>query len=210
MKISCFGCSFTWGLELNQPQDQAWPALIGARNFGQCGASNQSITRLLLEHLVDSRPDFVVIMWTYTHRYEFVLDNNNFVSTHCDSTISLDEKPVPDYFEKFREYFFRNTATTDSEGIYTSLMAINHAESVLKQMNIPYVFSRVSDFNINEGCHPQVQTLYHAYAPDMMLFDNLSFEDYARKIDSWGRSHPLEQAHRDIANALKQTIKRLT
>lgn len=210
MNISCFGCSFTWGAELTHPLTQSWPSLLQATNYGKCGASNQTITRLLLEHLSSNRPDLVVIMWTYTHRFEFVLDNNNFVSTHCDSTLSMDQREIPLYFERFRKDFFLNVATTDSFCLYTSLMAIHHAELILKSMKIPYIFSRVSDLNLTSVCHPTVQTLYNDYAPDMLLFNNLSFEDYARNINSWGRSHPLEQAHKDIAKIIKEKIKGLT
>lgn len=206
MNTVCFGCSFTWGLELEDPLTQSWPALLQAQNHGQCGASNQTITRLLLEHLATNRPDLVIIMWTYTHRFEFVLDNNNFISTHCDSSMSMDQRDIPTYFEKFRKDFFLNVATTDSHCLHTSLMAIHHAESSLKNMGIPYIFSRVSDLHSTTACHPRVQTLYDAYRPELTLIDNLSFEDYARKINSWGVSHPLIQAHSDIASVFQEKI----
>lgn len=95
MNISCFGCSFTWGLELNNPSAESWPGQLSqllsatVNNHGQCAASNRTIARNLMVHLLDYNPDAVVVMWTYPGRYEFVLDNNNFVSTHCDSTMSL-------------------------------------------------------------------------------------------------------------------------
>lgn len=196
-------------MELDNPITQAWPALIQAQNFGQCGASNQTITRLLLEHLVTNRPDLVIVMWTYPHRFEFVLNNDNFVSTHCDSTISMDYRDVPDYFEKFRKEFFLNVATTDSYCLHTSLMAMHHAESTLKSLNIPYIFSQVSDLNSPGSCHPRVQTLYNAYCPELTLINGLSFEDHARKINSWGVSHPLTQAHCDVANTFEEKIKQL-
>jgi len=206
MNISCFGCSFTWGLELEDPVTQSWPALLGADNQGQCASSNQTIVRRLLHYLIDHTPDLVIIMWTYPARFEFVVDNNNFVSTHINCAISLDARPVPDYVDQFRETFFKTTACTDSAYVYTSLMAMHHAESVLKFLRIPHIFTRVADFDINPGCHPQLQRLYKAYAPDMMLFDGQSFEHYARSIESWGLSHPLAQAHQNVAHLLQQQI----
>jgi hypothetical protein len=98
MNISCFGCSFTWGLELDNPRTQSWPFKLAEQlsatveNHGQCVASNRAIARKSMIHLLDHTPDAVVIMWTYPARYEFVIDNNNFVSTHCDSAISLSDQ----------------------------------------------------------------------------------------------------------------------
>jgi hypothetical protein len=210
MNIAAFGCSFTWGLELDDPSTQSWPALLGATNLGQCAASNQTIVRTLLDYLVNHAPDLVVVMWTYPARFEFVIDNNNFVSTHINTTISLDGLPVPDYVDTFRETFFKTTACTDSAYVYTSLMAMHHAESVLKCQGIPYIFTRVADFDINSSCHVGLQRLYRAYAPDMTLFNGQSFEQYARSTGSWGKSHPLSRAHQDIATLLQQQITSIT
>jgi hypothetical protein len=207
MDIACFGCSFTWGLELEEPATQSWPALLGANNQGQCAASNQTITRRLMQYLIDHTPNVVVIMWTYPARFEFVIDNNQFVSTHADSTISLENKAVPEYFDYFRQELFKTTASTDSAYIYTSLMAMHHAECMLNQHGIRHVFCTVADFDINSGCHPRVQQLYQHYAPTMMMFDGHSFESHARRLGSWGISHPLVAAHQSAATIIGRNLE---
>lgn len=207
MDIACFGCSFTWGLELEKPATQSWPALLGANNQGQCAASNQTITRRLMQHLIDHTPDVVVIMWTYPARFEFVIDNNQFVSTHVNTTISLENQVVPEYFNYFGQEFFKTVASTDSAYIYTSLMAMHHAECMLKERGINYVFCTVADFDINSGCHTWVKRLYQHYAPSMLMFDGHSFESYARSLGSWGVSHPLSAAHQAAATIIGRNLE---
>jgi hypothetical protein len=215
MNISCFGCSFTWGAELSDP-GLSWPHRLGSylpasiKNLGICGASNRTIARTLMTHLIDHRPDAVVIMWTYPGRYEFVVDNNNFIVAHCDSAIGLDQRGIPDYFNKFSQDFFRSVGTTDSALVYESLMGINHAQLMLESQKIPYIFSRVHDLESTDVCHSNVKQLFDFYAPDMLLFDGNSFEAYARKINSWGISHPLEQAQDHVAQHIVQELKKIT
>jgi hypothetical protein len=212
MNISCFGCSFTWGMELDNPQTQSWPFKLAdqlsatVENHGQCAAGNRAIARKLMIHLLDHTPDAVVIMWTYPARYEFVIDNNNFVSTHCDSAISLSNQGVPSYFEKFREYFFKYVAGTNSAELYDTFNAIHQSQLLLEQRNIPYVFCTVNQINIPDLCHPDVVRLY-SYIKPMTMFDEQDAETYARSINDWGISHPLAQAHQDIANYLSCSVR---
>lgn len=212
MHISCFGCSFTWGLELKNPETQAWPARLAVQlgatvsNQGQCAASNRSIARNLLLHLQTHTPDAVIVMWTYPGRYEFVVDNNNFVSTHCDSSISLSNRPVPEYFELFRQYFFKHVAVTNSAELYETFNAIHHSQLMLEAKKIPYIFCPVYKINLHDHCHPHVISLYNYIGP-MTLFNGKDFETHARDINDWGISHPLVQAHQDIADYLSSAVK---
>ena len=211
MNVSCFGCSFTWGLELENPSVESWPGQLSqilpatVENHGQCAASNRAIARKLMLHLLDHRPDAVVVMWTYPGRYEFVIDNNNFVSTHCDSTMSLSGHDIPVYFEQFREYFFKYIASTNSAELYDTFNAIHQSQMLLEQQDIPYVFCLVNQINLPDLCHPDVAHLY-SYIKPMTMFDGQDAETYARSINDWGISHPGAQAHQDIANYLSCSV----
>jgi hypothetical protein len=214
VSISCFGCSFTWGAELTDRDSQSWPAVLATQlgvevnNYGVCGSSNQAIARNLMTHLIDNTPELVVVMWTYPARYEFVLDNKSFVSTHCDSTLSLTPNyEVPDYFESFRNLFFKQIATLDSYLIYTSLMAIHHSQLLLESKGIPYIFCPVAVIDTTSACEPTIDQLYKNYYPDMLLFDGLDAESYARSIDNWGVSHPLELAQEHIGATIADSAK---
>lgn len=212
MNISCFGCSLTWGLELENPSVESWPGQLSqmlpakVENHGQCAASNRTIARKLMLHLLDYKPDAVVVMWTYPGRYEFILDNNNFVSTHCDSTISLSSQAVPAYFEQFRKHFFKYVAGTNSAELYDTFNAIHQSQLVLEQHNIPYVFCSVNQINIPDLCHPDILRLY-SYIKPMTMFDGRDAETYARSINNWGISHPLAQSHHNMANYLSCSVR---
>lgn len=217
MNIACFGCSFTYGMELESPQKHAWPAVLASesgaqvKNLGICASSNRAISRNLMSYLVDNSPDAVVVMWTYVHRYEFMVDDSNVISVHCDSAVSLSGLPVPDYFEKVREPFFKYVGVTNSYAQLDTVTSINHAQLLLESKKIPYIFCTVLEFDPLKPAQSDVQAMCQEYFPTMLKFDGHDVETFSKKIGSWGVSHPLELAHDQIAKLIhKELIKKST
>mgnify|MGYP003351991979 CR=1 FL=1 len=92
------GCSWTYGEGLENPNKEAWPALL-ANHFGLPivnlavqGCGNQSITRRTFEYVYENLPTgskpFFVISWSQDARkeetidwvknYEYEKNNNSF------------------------------------------------------------------------------------------------------------------------------------
>ncbi len=95
MQLLASGCSFIWGSELSddrpgQYSHKTWPALWAAENnydydcCAQPGASNTTIARKVIDKVEQSRPDAVIVQWTFPGRYEFrynqQIDNSNYYS----------------------------------------------------------------------------------------------------------------------------------
>ena len=77
MKIYFDGCSWTWGAELKNPEEERFTKIVcdklGAdeSNFSKCGGSNDRIVRnLLIEKKVEDY-DLAVIQMTYPARTEY-------------------------------------------------------------------------------------------------------------------------------------------
>jgi hypothetical protein len=74
--ILTLGDSFTYGDELDDRVNQAWPYLLGrmlnqpVTNLGQSGSCNTSMVRKLLAHTSHSKYNLVVIGWTDPNRFE--------------------------------------------------------------------------------------------------------------------------------------------
>lgn len=72
-RLVTFGCSFTYGAGLEDPNTQAWPAVLGRLtkrtviNNGSIGSSNLEILARILSFNFQE-DDLVVIGWTYCNR----------------------------------------------------------------------------------------------------------------------------------------------
>ena len=69
--------SFTYGQELPNPQEQAWPILLANKlnknlvNEGRGGAGNDFIVKKTIQAVAKYKPEIVIIAWTSFGRKEF-------------------------------------------------------------------------------------------------------------------------------------------
>jgi len=82
MNKIAFGCSHTYGIGVD-PSD-AWPALIGAENFGKPACSSDYVVRKLKEVLQTQSPDIVYILWPDWTRFEYEVNGTYFQSLPTD------------------------------------------------------------------------------------------------------------------------------
>lgn len=81
--IYACGCSFTYGDELQQPQESAWPVLLGNKlnqtvvNSAISGGTNQRTVYQTIKNLKDDY-DLYLIAWTTYARFTFYKSDNNF------------------------------------------------------------------------------------------------------------------------------------
>lgn len=78
MRLFVNGCSFTAGTieSLDGDLNKTWPNVLpyDVTDLSFKGSSNDRILRTTVNKLVDSNPDFVIVQWTFPHRYEYVDD----------------------------------------------------------------------------------------------------------------------------------------
>ena len=143
-------------------------------NLAQAGAGNTYIHETTVAELAQRSYNFVAIMWTGIHRVDFkVSDIDRFANSTYTSRYQMlqndwAEKVIEpindqDYVEK--NWVFgcghinKETAMTktqmfdsvyrhldESEFVYNFLVKVISLQSLLKQMNIPYVFTFYQDY----------------------------------------------------------------
>ena len=186
-RLIAFGCSFTYGLALDDPSTQAWPAVLGKLtnrtviNNGSPGSSNLEILSCILDFNFQ-KDDLVVIGWTYCNR-DVIFNKNNIY-----------EKITPwmdgDMFETW------SGLHTDYDTAVRSGMYIHHAELYLNNLKIKnYGFWAVP------GPAAKIDrflTVVFNNAPQMPIFvkKNTLYKNIMNSVDrALNNSHPGPLAH---------------
>jgi hypothetical protein len=91
IKLFVCGCSLTFGIGLELEQSWAFlfkqklaehrdlaPSQVNLLNFSEAGASNDYITRTLIEQSARVRPDLVIAGFSQMHRFELVDESMSF------------------------------------------------------------------------------------------------------------------------------------
>jgi len=133
MNKVAFGCSHTYGIGV-EPY-QAWPALLGAENFGQPGCSSDYVVRKLKEVLQTQLPDVVYILWPDWTRFEYNINETYYQSLPTDKDRiqwmeTATEEWLKENFEKQRNYandLCKNTKLIDMT-LYDLIPYIDHAD----------------------------------------------------------------------------------
>jgi hypothetical protein len=99
--ISCFGCSNTFGVGL--PYHETWPSVLNTllgddfwvvKNYGVCGASNDTIARLICDYINNNKPKIICCYFPEIFRLEFFnsnLDLKNFFQLRIDNNCSVND-----------------------------------------------------------------------------------------------------------------------
>lgn len=130
--IWCFGDSYTVGI--GQPYKNIWPKLLetqtGKRTIcvSMDGASNNWISRKILELVNTARPEIIVVQWSFIHRRESLLDK-------------ADEDRIVWYREN----------STDEDDIQNTLDCIKAVESKCTSVGIKLIHSFIPEFMKDQG-----------------------------------------------------------
>jgi len=77
-----FGCSHTWGVGVDP--HEAWPYLLGAKNYGVGGASGDQVIRLASDIISKERPKIVYCLWPDWSRFEYAKNGKFYQSLPTD------------------------------------------------------------------------------------------------------------------------------
>lgn len=207
MKLSSYGCSFTYGSELAMPSF-AWPAIISREiGYDYCcyakpGTGNLQIMEQVLRF--GKNDDISIINWTWIDRFDFV----DCVSENWETL-----RPMLDH--QHADYYFRNLHSQYRD-VLTNLIYINTALDFLISNNKKFIMTCIDKLILEEvmpGWHdPSAVTyLQEKIFPHLSFFDGMDFLEWSRskgfKISElW---HPLEEAHQSAAEYFKHKVESL-
>jgi len=228
------GDSFTWGSELSDSinccSQLTFPALLAkqANMEYQCvahpGNSNQSITRITMmtcEEIKD-QDIFVVVNWSFMSRFEFefTYQINSPWSPWCSIQPQQSNK---DEVKDFAKDFYRHVGTNMSYQTYHTMQSIHLLQSYLKSRSIPYMFTLIDNNFMNNsewfGSSKVIRNLID-WDPWFFFPEGINesettgprgFYQWAleNKYSVGSDGHPLEDAHRDAYNLIKDKFNEL-
>ena len=128
-RLVTFGCSHTFGVDLNYPEKECWPTQLANAlqvplvNKGRGGASNRYIQHSVL-NFEFNKDDLVIILWTYPDRYHIFKDGGKPYEY-----INVWSKNVNSKF------WFKNL-TTDYNEKFSNKSIVNHVNLFLQNKDI--------------------------------------------------------------------------
>jgi hypothetical protein len=209
MRLKSFGCSFIFGSELSDtennfpyatPSQLTWPAHLSqylARDY-QCyarpGAGNLQILEQILNQTSDSsNADLFVIGWTWIDRFDYYPVNPTTPSKSPWRTI------MPIDTDEVAKIYYRDLHS-EYRDKFTCLSYIRLAIDVLKEKNIPFIMTYMDELLFDQRWHtsPAVIDLQAYIQPYMTKFEDQTFLEWSRangylETAAW---HPLDQAHK--------------
>jgi hypothetical protein len=184
-------------------------------------------------------PKIVVVMWTFVQRAEFRFDCipnrtrtsdwHSINSWHCDDQFKLHSGWVdPKILREFAQAYFKYVGNNEYYEQYSYLKEVLFLQLYLKSKNIPYLFITTNNESYEHNNYKKHQT-----DPDISgIYQQIDWKSWyffpagqgvdqtetSRGFYQWALenkysvgpgSHPLEDAHKDAAELIKEKLDEL-
>jgi hypothetical protein len=155
--IACFGCSNTYGVGL--PYEETWVSLLNkhlgdkwcVKNYGAIGASNDMISRLIYNYIINNKPKIICCYFPEITRIEIVDDNKNFL-INCSFISNFNYKYFENIYNKNVLKRIKNTYDAykiiynEKTCMFNFIKNIKFIEAICKLNNIDFYWSTWSSF----------------------------------------------------------------
>ena len=231
MILVAAGDSFTWGSELadsrgggpNGYSQNTYPALL-AKEYSMAyycaaypGDANNAISRRAISACESNRQSkFLLVTWTYPQRAEFRFKDgwSSVNSWHTNH-------------QEFSENYFKHVGNNEYYEIYNVLKEIVYLQQYCECNDVPYLFMTADNHfyqheNYQRSHDTDIDNLYNQidwsrwfwFDPGTEANETLAprgFYQWAveNKYSVGKQGHPLEQAHKDAAELIKEKFNEL-
>ena len=208
------GCSWTYGSELKNIEEERWSTLVSDSlgtehvNLGLWGKCNDGILRTTIHHCENHKVDFAVIQFTKDNRRE-ILNGDSYYRVKHGKSDTLKEKASVDYYK------YLNTQEDNVANYYKNKFLLEHYFKVNK---IPYLFVRINRKIKFDSVKPSSWQMMSDPSPVPCLYDVLGgwnippYYEYNTKAKKGNEkeikrgTHPNAKGHRKIADFLISKI----
>jgi len=220
MKLKSFGCSLIFGTDLHDDgrdglrataSQHTWPALL-AQHLGceyQClarpGAGNLQIWENITNEIATRERCLYVIGWTWIDRFDYIREDAPrwWGSTRWKTIMPIDQDPVA-------QMYYRDLHSEHLDKM-RSLIYVKSVLDLLLDSDQPFIMTSMDDllldqrWNLSSG----MKTIQDHVRPFLSSFDGKTFLDYSRDRGHpiSDTLHPLESAHRDVADLVIQDLQ---
>ena len=207
------GDSFTYGQELANPLQHAWPRLVADSlgcsiiNDGSPGVGNEYMVKKTMQVVGELKPDLVIVGWSSCGRQEHADEWGAYdIWPGCNNRV-FDEDPKLQYRKELIKYI---TLYNNEEHEYRRwLRQVILLQSFLKCYNVDYRF--VSAFD-NQHRNEKYMKDNQGYADmiDVSKFigwPTAGLVEWAYNSPIGPGGHPLEEGHKKIAEKIIETLR---
>lgn len=212
MLLYTIGDSFTYGQELADPDQQAWPRLLANRlgyqlvNDGRPGVGNEFIVKKTLQAVTELQPDLVVVGWTSSGRCEYADAWGAYdIWPGCNNR-AFSADPKLEYRHQLIKYI---TVHNNEEHEYRRwLRQVILLQSFLSCYNTGYLFTSAFDNQArNKKYHKHNQGYWDMIDVTKFVgWPYQGFVEWAYGTPQGPGGHPLEQGHQLIADKLYEAV----
>ena len=201
--ILTLGDSFTWGEELDNRIEQAWPYLIARQfdkrlnNLAQSSASNDRILRLAVEETIQRRYDLVVVVWSDQNRLEAWSEADNQIK--C---VNVHNNFLP-WIQDYYKYSYNDDYNLEKKSLQILLL-----QQHFKMINQPYLFANVSGRQMSYRKNlDKFGYIWKQYDLSCFMgwYDG-GLVEWAHDCPRGPGGHPLELGHERIADQVAKYI----
>jgi hypothetical protein len=215
MKVLFSGCSFTWGDELENREEQRFSRLVCNKleaeetNVSECGYSNDLILQKFIEAAERSKPDLGIIQWSSISRFQVWIDGEW-------EQIQVQRNPRKGFHNGYMEWkVFYKYIYSDEMGVESYYKNVYLAEQYCKDKQIPLIM-------LNMGkTRPKNNNYISPYKPLCKSKIEIITGGSNKRDGEWGlvqwddkkcwmeRGHPSPEGHQIIADYLIQCFDNL-
>jgi hypothetical protein len=210
--ILTIGCSFTYGSELTNREETAWPYLLSKKldtpvvNRAEGGASNDYIFRTAIEETVQTNYDLVIIQWSEPSRMEVWHGNRPIsVTAHSNWKQIGQLSWMQDYYKYSYNDVFRYRTW------YSHVIAL---QEYFKNKKQKYLFCNLAGLR---GYYKDIDGYYNSLKH---LWDSVDeqyyvgwptdgFLEFQGDCEKGSGGHPLELGHERISNKIYEHIRNI-
>lgn len=203
MKLKSFGCSFTYGSDLNDcdipdvgPSQYTWPALLAKEHnltyecYAWPGIGNLQIMHEILTQASLNDPGVYVVNWTWADRFDFLDPLNEHWHT------LRPDGDTPEH-QLYYRHFYNQYHTMLTNACYIKTTA-----DILKSHGIKFIMT-LMDTTMFEEVDPgwqdprSISLLQREITPYITWFNNQTFLNWSKQkgFEISETLHPLEDAH---------------
>lgn len=202
------GDSFTYGQELPDPQQQAWPKLVADRlgyrliNEGTPGVGNEFLVKKTMLAIEKHKPDLVVVAWTSCGRQEHADEWGVYDIWPGCSIDQFDQDHVLKYRTELVKYI---TVNNNEQHEYRRwLRQVVLMQNFLQNYNIEYIMCNVFDNQHRfSKFHETNQDYYNLINESRLIgWPNEGMIEWAQDTPHGPGGHPLELGHKQIAEKI--------
>ena len=223
----------------NGYSQKTFPALLSQGMDYHCvaypGNANSAISRAVMTACETLKEVTVLVNWTFPQRYDFRFNYDTLKATspwysihsHYPTDEPFDKISNPDLVKDFAKMFYKHVGNNEYYELYLTLKEILFLQFYLKSKNIPYLFTTADNSyydheNYRRSKDTELESLYNQIAwNDWYFFEEgkaanetlvpRGFYQWAleNKYTVGPGGHPLEQAHSDAAELIKEKFNEL-